>query len=120
MSSYDLTTNEAWVFHALQHAGEADIHEMMEDYAEKKEWKYQTFQTYLERLRDKGLVKRKKYRGRFKYSIAKDESVVFTDIMSKWFGDTLQKDPSPIIDFLIEVKKMNAKEEKQLRSLIKI
>lgn len=117
--SSELTPAEIWLLNVLYELGEGDIYAILDHIANEKDWKYTTVQTMIHHMCDKGYVLREKDGRRFIYKPTKTRSKMFESVLNKLFGTSLKEDPLPLVDYLMNIKKLSDKDEKTLKKMLK-
>lgn len=120
MIKKDLTQSETWLLNIVYELGETDIDKILQFIAHEKDWKYTTVQTLIHRLCDKGYIERNKVNRRYIYKPIHSREHVLERILNRLFGNSLKKDPGPLVSYLIRAKKLNDKEQKLLQSILDV
>lgn len=113
----NLTAIEAKVLNAVYELNEADIHAIHEIVSPETNWKYTTIQTIANTLVRKGFLDRKRKGRRFVYTTAVSRPTLFRTILNRFFGVSLQRDPTPLINYLFEIRKLSPKDQETLKKL---
>ncbi|RJP24462.1 MAG: hypothetical protein C4527_18845 [Candidatus Omnitrophota bacterium] len=116
--SNELTPAEIWLLNVLYELSEADIYSVLDRISHEREWKYTTVQTMIHHMCDKGYIVREKIGRRFMYKPTKPRSKMFETVLNKLFGLSLKHNPVPLVDYLMNIKKLNARDEQILRALL--
>ena len=116
--SSELTPAEIWLLSSLYELDEADIYAVLDHIKGEKDWKYTTVQTMIHHMCDKGYIVRKKVGRRFIYTPTKTRSKMFESVITKLFGGSLKQDPTPLVDYLLNIRKLKPRDEKILKNLL--
>ena len=114
-----MTPAEMNVLSIIYQLGEADIFEIQRHTASEKDWKYTTIQTITNHLYEKHYLSRSKVGRRYIYKPALPRSIAFKIFIEKFFGKSLADDPTPIVDYLLSIRKLSKEEEDKIRSLFR-
>lgn len=116
----DLSPMEMKILDKLCELEEADISTVQQCFAAEKGWKYTTVLTIFQRLYEKRYLKRKKEGRKYIYRPVVSRTKLFKMFLQKFFGKAFEKDPTPLVDYLFEVKKLNKREQKVLEDIFDI
>lgn len=115
----DLSPSEIYILSLINQKVETDASELQEALKDKHDWKYTTINTYLTNLSLKGYIDKIKVNRRYRYRLKRSYFDIFKNTMSRLFGDFLVSNPDCFVDYFMDLKKLKAKEETQLRKLLK-
>jgi predicted transcriptional regulator len=114
----DLTPLEIWFLNVVYEMGEGDIHQILDRVRSEKDWKYTTVMTIASRLCEKGYLKRIKQSRRYVYMPNFSRRQLFKNIMDYLFGDSMLVDPSPLVSYMGNIKKLSQREKQELKTII--
>lgn len=114
----ELSPAEVWLLSIIHELGEGDAFQILERTSEEKDWKYSTIKTITTRLCQKGYVEARKVSRRWVYRPIVPQTTSFTWVMKRLFGSTLERNLSPLVSYLVNIKKLNKQEEELLKSLL--
>ena len=114
----DLSPVEVRVMNKLCELGEADIGTVQESFSVEKGWKYTTVLTIFQRLFEKKYLKRKKEGRKFIYRPIYTSGQLFKIYINRFFGKAFEKNPAPLVEYLLETKVLNQNEKKVLEKAL--
>jgi BlaI family transcriptional regulator, penicillinase repressor len=114
----ELSPVEVKVMNKLCELGEADIATVQQCFVGEKDWKYTTVLTIFQRLYHKKYIKRKKDGRKYIYRPVITRAALFKMFLKKFFGKAIEKDPTPLMDFLFEIRNFSEKDQKKFRSIL--
>ncbi len=118
MNKEELTPNETVVLSIIYELGEADVYDVLEYIKNEKDWQYTSVENFLSKLHAKGYVDRVKRSHRYRYKPKLPLGKVLGRVLDHLFRGILRDNPTPLVDYLLENRKLRPKDEKILRSLI--
>ena len=98
--------------------GEASVGEVAGEYGESRGLARSTVLTMMERLRDKGFLKRKQLRGMFRYSIATGPGEAMRSAVGSFVEKTLSGSVSPFVAYLSQRDTVSDDELAELEALV--
>ncbi len=119
MNLQEFSPMEIWLLNVIYDLGEPDVYEILDRIASEKDWKYTTVLTIATRLSSKGYLKRKKVGRRHVFKPTITRAKAFELAMNKLYGNTLLKEPGPVISYLIKSRKISKKDKDALKRLLK-
>ncbi|MDX9753521.1 MAG: BlaI/MecI/CopY family transcriptional regulator [bacterium] len=117
MKKKDLSPAEMKVMNQLCELGEADISTVQQCFAREKNWKYTTVLTIFQRLFEKKYLRRKKVGRKYVYKPVFEQSRLFQLFMQKFFGKAMEKNPVPLVNYLLATQKLSAKDKKAIEDI---
>ncbi|MGI6454607.1 MAG: BlaI/MecI/CopY family transcriptional regulator [bacterium] len=114
----ELTKTELWLLNHVYELGEGTVYTILDRVKRHRDWKYTTVLTLLQKLTQKGYLQTRKEGRRHIFTPIHPRTDVVESFIKENFGNTLEYDPSPLVSYLLKVKKMNKKDEKMLRELL--
>ncbi len=117
MISSELTPAEIWLLNRMYELDETDIYGILDHIGDEKEWKYTTIQTMIHHMCNKGFVERNKDGRRFLYKPSQSRSKMIEVVLDRLFGKSMKEDPSPITDYLVNLKKLKPRDKKTLENI---
>jgi predicted transcriptional regulator len=105
----------------LQHLdenGAASVGEVAASFGEPRGLARSTVLTMMERLRDKGFLKRKQLRGMFRYSIATGPGEAMRSAVGSFVEKTLSGSVSPFVAWMSEHAEVSDDELAELEALV--
>lgn len=120
MSLRDLTPNEVWLLNKIFQLEEADVPTIHEYVFAEKKWKYTTVMTIASTLYEKGYLSRKKVGRCYVYKPVVSLERVFEKVVDRLFGSMFKDNPTPLLNYLVNTKKLSEREQDILRTILDI
>ncbi|MGI6454487.1 MAG: BlaI/MecI/CopY family transcriptional regulator [bacterium] len=98
--------------------GKTTAREIYEETLKEKERGYQTIKTMLDRLVEKGALRREKFGPIYLYEPVLSRSKAMTNAIKNFASTVLDDNFSPLVAYFSKEKNLSAEEIEQLRSLI--
>ncbi len=98
--------------------GGATVGEVSESFGGEKGLSRSTILTMMERLREKGRLKRRKVGGIFRYVSPVPHEQVMQDVVESFVERTLAGSVSPFVNYLVEKTEVSAEELAELEELV--
>ncbi len=94
------------------------VQEVAQVLGERQGYARTTILTIMQRLHEKGFLKRRKRAGVFRYSATEEQATVMSRLIGQFVDTVLDKSPMPIVAYLTESQDLTADQITQLRELI--
>ena len=96
----------------------ASVGEAAEEYGSAHELARSTVQTMLERMHEKGYLRRNRARGVYRYSAAQPAGELLRSLVSSFVEGPLGGSLSPFVAYLVEKGEVSAEERAALEQLV--
>jgi BlaI family penicillinase repressor len=114
----DLAKSEWSLMEALWTRGEATASALQADLRSTQAWAYSTVKTMLDRLVEKGYVKSKRIGNVYEYSAKIRRGAVVARTIDDLADRVLAGSVTPLISRLVERRRLNAEEIRELRRML--
>ncbi len=117
-SFIELSPAEMKVLNLICDVNETDVSSIYKRCSLEKKWKYTTVLTMIQNLYRKGYLTRRKQGRKYIYKPVLAWTDLFEMYLKKFFGTNFKENPSPLIEYLSQIRELSDREQNVLKTIL--